>query len=115
MNPVLEARNIAKRFGAVVALSDGGVTVWPGEIHALLGANGCGKSTLCKILAGSVRPDGGRIRIDATDASFRSPREAEAHGIGLFYQELSLVPQLTVEANIFLGHEPRRAGFIDRR
>jgi ribose transport system ATP-binding protein len=116
MNPVLEARNIAKRFGAVVALSDGGLTVWPGEIHALLGANGCGKSTLSKILAGTVAHDSGTLRFEGRDIALRSPREAEALGIALFYQELSLIPQLSIADNIFLGHERKgKAGFLDAR
>jgi ribose transport system ATP-binding protein len=114
MNPVLEARNIAKRFGAVVALSDGGLTVWPGETHALLGANGCGKSTLSKILAGTVARDSGTLRLDGNDIVLKSPREAEALGIALFYQELSLIPQLSIADNIFLGHERKgKAGFLD--
>jgi ribose transport system ATP-binding protein len=114
MNPVLEARNIAKRFGAVVALSDGGLAVWPGEIHALLGANGCGKSTLSKILAGTVAHDSGTLRFEGRDIVLKSPREAEALGIALFYQELSLIPQLSIADNIFLGHEPKgKAGLLD--
>lgn len=113
---LLEARGVGKRFGAVVALSDGRLRVEAGEIHALLGANGCGKSTLCKTVAGAVAPDAGTIAIDAEPRRFRGPRDAERAGIALFYQELSLIPQLSVEANLGLGHEPRtRLGFIDRR
>jgi ribose transport system ATP-binding protein len=116
MNPVLEARTIAKRFGAVVALSDGGLSVWPGEIHALLGANGCGKSTLSKILAGTVAHDSGTLRFEGRDIVLKSPREAEALGIALFYQELSLIPQLSIADNIFLGHERKgKGGFLDKR
>lgn len=110
MAPVLEAINIQKRFGAIVALSDGQLSVGEGEIHALLGANGCGKSTLCKIIAGTVAPSGGRLRIGGRDAVLSSPRDAEALGVALFYQELSLVPQLSVADNIYLGHEPKGAG-----
>ncbi|BCP56131.1 sugar ABC transporter ATP-binding protein [Kaistia sp. 32K] len=116
MSPVLEARNIVKRFGAVTALSDGSLTVERGEIHALLGANGCGKSTLSKVIAGTVAANSGVLRFNGQDIAPKSPRDAEALGIALFYQELSLVPQLTVADNIFLGHEPRNgAGFLDAK
>ncbi|RUT34830.1 sugar ABC transporter ATP-binding protein [Arsenicitalea aurantiaca] len=112
----LHAQGVTKRFGAITALSSGRISVGKGEIHALLGANGCGKSTLCKIIAGTVSRDGGTLEIDGRPADLKSPREAEALGVALFYQELSLVPQLSVADNIFLGHEPRNAaGFVDRR
>lgn len=116
MTPALEATGIEKRFGAVVALSNGSLTVGAGEIHALLGANGSGKSTLCKIIAGAVAADTGTLRLGGEAVTLRSPRDAEARGIALFYQELSLVPQLTVADNIFLGHERTGGGgFLDRR
>ena len=100
----------------MTALSDGRLHVGQGEIHALLGANGCGKSTLCKIVAGAVAPDAGVLRIAGREARMRHPRDAEALGVALFFQELSLVPQLTVSENIFLGREPIKAGgFTDRR
>jgi len=114
MAAILQATQIAKSFGAVRALVKGDLVVQRGEIHALLGANGCGKSTLCKVIAGALAPSGGTLRIDGQERSFASPREAERAGVSLFYQELSLVPQLSVESNIFLGHEPRRFGFVDR-
>ncbi|WP_075216193.1 sugar ABC transporter ATP-binding protein [Mongoliimonas terrestris] len=111
----LTATGVTKRFGAVVALSDARLRVGRGEVHALLGANGCGKSTLCKIIAGTVARDSGDIRVDGEARPLASPRAAEAAGIAIFYQELSLVPQLTVAENIHLGHEPRGAGgFVDR-
>ena len=115
MSPVLSANAISKSFGAVRALEQAHLTVERGEIHALLGANGCGKSTLCKIIAGTVGRDGGTVLIDEAAVEPGSPRAAEALGIALFYQELSLVPQLSVGDNIFLGREPRTAlGFTDR-
>lgn len=114
MTPFLAAEQIEKRFGAVTALSAAALTVERGEIHALLGANGCGKSTLCKIIAGTVSRDGGVLKIDGEPAEIGNPRDAEALGVALFYQELSLVPQLSVADNIFLGHEPKRGGLIDR-
>lgn len=113
---LLDARGVGKRFGAVVALADGRLRVGTGEIHALLGANGCGKSTLCKVVAGTVAPDAGTIAVAGDPVQFRSPRDAERAGIALFYQELSLIPQLSVAANLGLGREPRTAlGFVDRR
>src|SRR5688500_13242277 len=112
----LDAEGVQKRFGAVVALRDGRIRLAEGEVHALLGANGCGKSTLCKIIAGTVRKDAGAIRVGGGETEIRRPREAEALGIALFYQELSLIPQLSLEDNLFLGHELRGAGgFADRR
>jgi ribose transport system ATP-binding protein len=111
---LLEAHDVTKRFGGVVALDSADLAVEAGEVHVLIGSNGSGKSTLCKIVTGSVRPDGGRILLDGHPVQFRSPREAAAAGIGIFYQELSLVPQLTVAQNILLGREPRRGAFVDR-
>lgn len=114
MAAILEATGVAKSFGAVQALVNGDLTVQQGEIHALLGANGCGKSTLCKIIAGALAPNGGALRVDGQARNFASPRDAERAGISLFYQELSLIPQLSVESNVFLGHEPRRFVFVDK-
>lgn len=115
MANALEAAGIQKNFGAVRALSDGRLTVGRGEIHALLGANGCGKSTLCKIVAGAVAPTSGTIRFKGENVRFKSPRDAENAGIALFYQELSLIPQLSVADNIFLGREPKRGVFVDSK
>ncbi|MFD2174726.1 sugar ABC transporter ATP-binding protein [Rhodobacter lacus] len=116
MKPAIEAQDLTKTFGAVRALTGGRLSVARGEIHALLGANGCGKSTLSKIIAGTHAPSSGLLSIDGQPVSFASPRAAEEAGVALFYQELSLIPQLSVEANIFLGREPRTAtGAIDRK
>jgi ribose transport system ATP-binding protein len=116
MTALLSAKAITKRYGAVVALSDGGLELGHGEIHALLGANGCGKSTLCKIIAGTVAKDRGSLVLDGKPIEIGGPRDAEALGIALFYQELSLVPQLSVADNIFLGHERLGAGgFLDAK
>lgn len=115
MANALEAAGITKNFGAVRALVDGRLTVAKGEIHALLGANGCGKSTLCKIVAGAVSPTSGVVRFNGEEVRFRSPRDAELAGVALFYQELSLIPQLSVADNIFLGREPKRGPFVDRK
>src|SRR5687767_15965160 len=107
---LLEADRIRKRFGGVSALEDGRLAVAAGEVHVLIGSNGCGKSTLCKIIAGAVAQDSGELRIGGQPAQFDSPAAAARAGVGMFYQELSLVPQLTVEENMLLGLEPRRAG-----
>jgi ribose transport system ATP-binding protein len=115
MANALEAAGITKTFGVVRALADARLTVAKGEIHALLGANGCGKSTLCKIVAGAVAPTSGVIRFKGEEVRFRSPRDAERAGVALFYQELSLIPQLSVADNIFLGREPKRGLFVDRK
>lgn len=107
--PLLEARDVHKQFGRVVALDGAQFTLAAGEVHALIGANGCGKSTLCKIIAGSVAADAGQLLFDGRERRFDGPRQAAAAGIGVFYQELSLVAEMTVAENIFLGREPRSA------
>lgn len=115
MAPFLTARQIVKRFGGVTALADGSLEVRAGEVLALMGANGSGKSTLTKIVSGAVDPDAGEIALDGAAARFASPHAARARGIAAVYQELSLVPDLSVAANIWLGHEPLLAGFVRRR
>jgi len=111
----LAANAIRKRFGGVVALDGAEFTLAPGEIHALIGSNGCGKSTLCKIIAGAVSADAGELRLDGRAVSFSSPAQAAAAGIEMFYQELSLIPAMSVAENIRLGREPlTRLGLVDR-
>lgn len=118
--PLLEARNIKRRFGQVEALSGADFTVYPGEICALIGDNGAGKSTLVKILSGADRPDEGEILIDGKPVSFADPAAAQAHGIATVYQDLALAPELTPADNLFLGREQMRGGvlgalgFLDR-
>ena len=113
---LLTARSVRKRFGAVVALRDASLDVAPGEIRALLGANGSGKSTLVKVLGGLVAKDGGHVALDGRHIEISGPRQARAHGIAVAYQDLSLIPRLTVADNVSLGNEPRRAlAFADRR
>jgi rhamnose transport system ATP-binding protein len=107
MEPVLELKNISKRFPGVQALEDVSFAVYPGEIHALLGENGAGKSTLIKIASGVHQADEGEILVDQRPVRFHSPNDAQAHGIGAIYQELLLYPELTVAENIFMGHSPR--------
>ncbi|MDQ0355438.1 ribose transport system ATP-binding protein/rhamnose transport system ATP-binding protein [Rhodoplanes tepidamans] len=101
--PRLTATGISKRFGAVRALYEVGLTVQPGEIHALCGENGSGKSTLVKILTGTHQPDTGTVAIDGRPVQISSPQSAEANGIAIVSQELSLCPDLTVLDNIWLG------------
>jgi len=112
--PALSVRDIVKSFPSVRALDGVNLDVRRGEVHALLGENGAGKSTLMKILAGMFAPDSGTISIDGREVTPRSPLEAKALGVVLIHQELSLVEELTVAENVFLGALPRRAfGFVD--
>jgi len=114
--PLLEARGIRKAFPGVQALAGAGITVRPGRLNALLGENGAGKSTLMNILAGVLSPDAGTIAIDGRPVAFRSPREAQAAGVSIIFQELNLVGGLSVAENIFLGRQPQTAwGLVDRR
>ena len=112
MNVSLSAQNIVKRYGGVVALSDGNLDAHSGEVVALIGANGSGKSTLSKIITGVVALDSGQLLLDGAPVRFSSPQAARKLGIAAVYQELSLVPQLTVAENIWLAHEPLSYGAI---
>jgi ABC-type sugar transport system ATPase subunit len=114
-SPILEARNITKRFPGVVALHDVSIQFMPGEVHAVVGENGAGKSTLMKILAGAYTPDEGGLFFQGRPISFKHPREAQEAGISIIYQEFNLLPERTVAQNIFLGREPSRYGVIDQR
>jgi len=109
------ARGVVKRYGGVVALSDGNLDVHSGEVVALLGANGSGKSTLGKIITGVVAPDAGQLRYDSEEINFASPQDAKRMGIVAVYQELSLIPDMTVAENIWLGHEPLSFGYRVKR
>jgi rhamnose transport system ATP-binding protein len=112
----LVLQGATKRFGAVVALGDGSITLYPGEAHALVGENGAGKSTLVKILGGVHQPDSGTLTIDGEEVRFSGPADAQAAGVSIIYQEPSLFPDLTVAENIFMGRQPLATGRrIDRR
>jgi ribose transport system ATP-binding protein len=112
--PVLELRGVTKQFGGAMALSSVDFDLLPGEIHGLLGENGAGKSTLMKILSGVHSPDDGEIIVRDQPVRFRSPSDAKAHGIGMIYQELSMMPSLSVAENVFLGRQPvNRFGLVD--
>ncbi|BAL25010.1 sugar ABC transporter ATP-binding protein [Azoarcus sp. KH32C] len=113
--PVLEMRGISKTFPGVRALRDVSLTLYPGEVHSLMGENGAGKSTLMKILSGAYQADdGGEIRIDGEPVVIDGPLAAKALGVAVIYQELTLCASLTVAENIYLGRELRTSGRIDR-
>ncbi|SOD96246.1 monosaccharide ABC transporter ATP-binding protein, CUT2 family [Caenispirillum bisanense] len=113
--PVLSLRGIVKCFPGVRALDGVSLDVRPGEVHVLLGENGAGKSTLINVIAGTFAADAGDYLIDGMPAGALTPQRARALGICPVFQEFSLAPNLTVEDNLFLGREPRRLGFLDRR
>ncbi|WP_239106018.1 sugar ABC transporter ATP-binding protein [Streptomyces sp. SID8014] len=112
--PVLRARGIGKRFPGVIALDDVSFDLRAGEVHALVGENGAGKSTLIKVLTGVHRPDAGELSLAGEPVRFQRPFEAQQAGISTIYQEVNLVPLMSVARNIFLGREPRtRLKLID--
>lgn len=111
--PLLSMTGILKRFGDATVLNDVDFTLHSGEIHALVGQNGAGKSSLMKILAGVYVPDGGTIRVGGDVIAMTSPVAAHEAGIRMVFQEFSLVPQLTVAQNVVLGNEIKRIGLLD--
>lgn len=116
--PRLEMRHIVKNFGGVQALRDVSIVAPGGEVHSICGENGAGKSTLMKVLAGAIVDYDGEILLNGQPVQFSGPRDAEDAGIRIIYQELNLVPQLTVADNIFLGRERTRGGplgWLDER
>ncbi len=113
--PLLEVRNITKRFPGVQALFDVSLKFMPGVVHAVVGENGAGKSTLMKIMAGAYIPDSGEILLEGKKVSFSHPQEAHEQGVSIIYQEFNLLPDRTVAHNIFLGREPSKFGVIDVR
>jgi simple sugar transport system ATP-binding protein len=108
---ILELRNVSKRFGSVIALKDVNLRLKRGEVHCLLGDNGAGKSTLIKTLAGVHQPTSGDYLVDGEPARFNSPREALDKGVATVYQDLALVPLLSVARNFFMGREPTKKLF----
>ena len=115
MEAILRLEEVSKRYGGVHALERASFACAPGRIHALLGENGAGKSTLIKVMAGVVQPDEGRIVLEGSERRFLHPQEAVAAGIACIFQELSLMPDLSVADNICITNPPRRRGLIDRR
>ena len=114
-DPAVSMHGITKAFGGVPVLKEVGFELRRGEIHALMGGNGAGKSTLMKILAGVYERDAGTYEVDGRSTDFRTVHEAQAAGVGMVFQEFSLVPTLTVAQNIYLTREPKSGGFIDDR
>ncbi len=113
--PVLEARSVSKRFGRVLALEAASLAAREGEVTCLLGDNGAGKSTLIKILSGVHSPSSGEVVVRGTPVDFDSPRDAVARGIATVYQDLAMIPMLSVWRNFFLGTEPSRGrGLLTR-
>ncbi|HKG10514.1 MAG TPA: ATP-binding cassette domain-containing protein [Gaiellaceae bacterium] len=114
---LLEADSIAKYYGNIVALKDISTHVNASEVTCILGDNGAGKSSFIKILSGVHRPDGGRLLVDGEEVQFNSPRDARAKGIATVYQDLAMVPLMSVWRNFFLGAEPRKGlgpvGWLD--
>ena len=114
-SPILEVRRGTKRFPGVLALHDVSFELMPGEVHALVGENGAGKSTLIKVLTGVYRPDEGQVFYGGEEVSFSDPGASRAAGISTVYQEVNLIPLLSVAENVFLGRQPKgRLGLIDR-
>ena len=109
--PILDVRDVYKRFGGVEALKGVSLALHPGEVVALAGDNGAGKSTLTKMISGVYRADGGEIRLDDAPVDFATPEAARAAGIETIYQDLALADNLSIGANIFLGREPMRRMF----
>lgn len=101
--PILQLKNIMKAYDANIALKNAGLTVFPGEVHALMGANGAGKSTMIKIIAGAHKPNEGEIILNGRAVNFNGPKDALRKGVAVVYQELSLLPHLTVSENISLS------------
>jgi ribose transport system ATP-binding protein len=113
--PIFRMEGMSKRYGGVQALEQAALTVNAGRVHAVLGENGAGKSTLIKIMAGVVTPDQGKMTLESREVSFPGPASAMAAGVVSVFQELSLIPDLSVADNIVISNPPKRFGMIDRK
>lgn len=109
---VLEARNIVKRYGHVTAIAGADFDLRGGEVLAVIGDNGAGKSSLIKVLSGDVIPDAGEVLLEGKVANFRSPHDAQLAGIETVYQDLAMAPALDIATNLFLGREIKRKGLL---
>lgn len=112
--PILQAKNIIKRFGRVTALDDCDFELYPGEILAVIGDNGAGKSSLIKVLSGAEIADHGEVYVDGERMHFKSPLDARKKGIETVYQQLALSPALSIADNIFMGREMLTPGFMGK-
>ncbi len=115
--PLIEVRDVSKHFGTVIALSGVSMTVWPGQVHCLLGDNGAGKSTLIKTLSGVHKPSEGEILLEGRPIVFESPRDALDRGIATVYQDLAMIPLMSITRNFFMGREKsvtRGRGLFER-
>jgi ribose transport system ATP-binding protein len=113
--PLFRMEGVSKRYGGVRALEEAELSVHSGRVHAILGENGAGKSTLIKVMAGVVAPDKGRMTLEGREVSFPDPAAANQAGVVCIFQELSLIPDLSVADNIAISNPPKRFGLIDRR
>jgi simple sugar transport system ATP-binding protein len=115
MAPLIDVQDISKHFGSVIALSGVSMTVRPGEVHCLLGDNGAGKSTLIKTLSGVHRPSSGQILVEGRAVAFTSPRDALDAGIATVFQDLAMIPLMSITRNFFMGRELSRGAGPFRR
>src|SRR5690606_37417551 len=114
MEPILKARGLNKRYGRVTALDNCDFDLLPGEILAVIGDNGAGKSSLIKALSGAIRADSGEIFLEGQPVAFASPIEARLAGVETVYQTLAMSPALSITDNMFMGRELRKPGFMGR-
>ncbi|MBT1001646.1 ATP-binding cassette domain-containing protein [Paenarthrobacter sp. DKR-5] len=110
--PVLQASNLVKRYGSVTAINGADFELREGEVLAVIGDNGAGKSSLIKALSGALIPDSGEIHMDGQPVRFRTTLDARRHGIETVYQDLAVIPALDIASNVFLGREVRKKGFL---
>ncbi|MEV1000434.1 ATP-binding cassette domain-containing protein [Nonomuraea sp. NPDC050202] len=114
MTPVLQARGLTKKYGHVTALDGADFDLMPGEVLAVIGDNGAGKTSLIKALTGALEPDAGEIRLDGEPVRLRDPLDARRHGIETVYQDLAIAASLDIATNMFLGRELRKPGLLGR-
>ena len=115
MKPVLEIKDLDKKFVGVHAVDHVSFQCYPGTVHVLQGENGAGKSTILKMLSGLYQPDSGEICLHGRKVTFRQPRDAQEQGIAMVYQEMTILPELTVAQNVFLNKEVRKRKLLDER
>src|SRR5215204_5651499 len=113
--PVVRLRGVTKEFPGVLAVDGVDLDIMPGEVHVVAGENGAGKSTLMKLLSQVERPSGGEVEISGEPVEFHGPRHAQTLGVAMVYQEFALASHLSIAENLFMGREPGRFGFVNRR